>query len=80
LIFAGVTDMTKIEYGVEYYPNGNEGEQFEYLTESDFLGLIRAHELRGYTPEIEYLKFTTFENGRDGRRLTIKDVKEVYCA
>jgi len=25
----------KIEYGVEYYPNPNEGEQFEYLTESN---------------------------------------------
>ena len=68
----------KIEYGVEYYPNPEEGEQFEYLTESNFLSLICDHEMRGYTPEIAYERFTTFDNGRDGRRLTIKDTQGIY--
>jgi hypothetical protein len=68
----------KIEYGVEYYPNSDEGEQFEHLTESDFLSLIRDHELRGYTPEITYERFTIFDNGRDGRRLTIQDVNGIF--
>ena len=67
-----------IEYGVEYYPNPKEGEQFEHLTELEFLSLIRDHELRGYTPEIAYERFTTFENGQDGRRLTIKDTQGIY--
>ena len=68
----------KIEYGVEYYPNPDEGEQFEYLTELEFLSLIRDHELRGYSPEITYERFTTFDNGRDGRRLTIRDVNGIF--
>jgi len=68
----------EIEYGVEYYPNFEEGEQFEYLTELEFLGLIRDHELRGYSPEIAYDRFTTFDNGRDGRRLTIRDTQGIY--
>jgi len=68
----------KIEYGVEYYPNPEEGEQFEYLTELEFLSLIRDHGLRGYSPEITYERFTTFDNGRDGRRLTIRDTQGIY--
>jgi Ca2+-binding EF-hand superfamily protein len=68
----------EIEYGVEYYPNPKEGEQFEHLTESEFLSLIRDHERRGYTPEITYERFTTFDNGRDGRRLTIRDVSGIF--
>jgi len=68
----------KLEYGVEYYPNPDEGEQFEHLTELEFLSLIRNHELRGYSPEIAYERFTTFENGRDGRRLTIRDVSGIF--
>ena len=68
----------EIEYGVEYYPNFDEGEQFEYLTESEFLGLIKDHESRGFNPEIVYDKFTIFNNGRDGRRLTIKDTWGLY--
>jgi len=70
----------KVEYGIEYYPNPEEGEQFEYLTESEFLGLISDHESRGFDPEIAYDKFTTFDNGRDGRRLTIKDTWGIYYA
>jgi len=69
---------SKLEYGVEYYPNPEEGEQFEHLTELEFLSLIRDHELRGYTPDIEYLRFTIFDNGRDGRQLTIKDTQGIY--
>ena len=70
----------KIEYGVEFYPNPDEGEQFEHLTESEFLSLIRDHESRGFDPEITYDKFTTFYNGRDGRRLTIRDTWGIYYA
>jgi len=69
---------SKLEYGVEYYPNPEEGEQFENLTELEFLSLIRDHERRGYTPEITYECFTTFDNGRDGRQLTIKDTQGIY--
>ena len=68
----------KIEYGVEYYPNPNEGEQFEYLTESEFLALIRMHQARGFDPDMVYDRFTTYDNGRDGSRLTIKDSWGLY--
>jgi hypothetical protein len=68
----------QLEYGVEYYPNTEEGEQFEYLTERDFLGLIASHKARGFDPAIEYDRFTIFENGRDGRLLTIRDVYGIF--
>jgi hypothetical protein len=68
----------KLEYGVEYYPTPEEGEQFEYLTERDFLDLIASHKARGLDPAIEYARFTIFDNGRDGRRLTIRDVYGIF--
>ena len=66
-------DHSNLEYGVEYYPNPNEGEQFEYLEEWQFIDLINLHKSRGYAPMIEYERFTIYDNGRSGRRLTIKD-------
>ena len=62
-----------LEYGVEYYPNNDEGEQWEELTESEFLALIRRHKVKGLDPVLEYEVFTYYSNGRDGRRLTIRD-------
>ena len=67
-----------LEYGVEYYPNNDEGEQWEELTESEFICLINDHKAKGLDPILEYERFTIYDNGRDGRRLTIRDVYGVY--
>lgn len=68
----------QLEFGVEYYPNPEDGEQWQELTESEFLEVIAMHKARGYDPSIEYEKFTVFENGREGRRLTIRDEWGIY--
>ena len=67
-----------IEYGVEYFPNEDEGEQWQELTEFEFISLIQDHKQRGIDPLIEYDCFTIFDNGRSGRRLTIRDEYGVY--
>jgi hypothetical protein len=63
----------QLEYGVEYYPNPDEGPQWDEVTESELLGLIAQHNARGLDAKLEYERFTMFENGRDGRRLTLVD-------
>lgn len=70
--------MSKLEYGVEYFPNPEEGEQWEELSERAFLDLIASHKARGLDPTLDYEKFTTFDNGREGRRLTIRDDFGIY--
>ena len=70
--------MEHFEFGVEYYPNPNDGEQWQELTEMEFLAIIAMHKARGYDPAIEYEKFTVFDNGREGRRLTIRDEWGIY--
>lgn len=70
--------QVNLEYGVEYYPNEEEGEQFEYLTHSEFLSLLRDHELRGLSPCVVYDYFTLFNDGREGARLTVRDQYGVY--
>ena len=70
--------MMDLEFFVEYYPNVDEGEQAQELSESDFIGLIVDHKNRGLEPIIEYDKFTIFDSGRSGRRLTIIDENGVY--
>ena len=44
----------------------------------EFIGLIADHKSKGIDPLIEYDKFTVFENGRSGRRLTIRDDHGIY--
>ena len=67
-----------MEWGVEYYPNEQEGEQFDELTEQDFKELILAHTARGIEPHLRMEWFSLFENGREGKRLTIVDEWGVY--
>lgn len=69
-----------MEYGIEYCPSEQEGEQWQEVTESEFLEVIALHKVRGLDPLIEYDRFTVFDNGREGRRLTIRDVYEVFYA
>lgn len=68
----------QLEYGVEYYPNLDEGEQWQELTESEFLDLIAQHNAKGIDAKLEYERFTIFDNGREGKRLTIVDELGVY--
>lgn len=68
----------KLEFFVEYYPNADEGEQVEELSEFEFLGLIAEHRGIGVEPVIDYELFTIYDNGRDGRRLTIRDEYNLY--
>lgn len=68
----------QLEYGVEYYPNLDEGEQWQELTESEFLDLIAQHNAKGIDAKLEYERFTTFDNGREGKRLTIVDELGLY--
>jgi len=70
--------MDNLEFGVEYYPTPEEGEQWQELSERDFLELIADHKARGLDPLLEYDHFTIFNNGRDGRRLTIRDEWGIY--
>lgn len=70
--------MQGLEFGVEYYPNPEEGEHWEELTEREFLDVIAMHKARGYDPVIEYDRFTLYDNGREGRRLTIRDEWGLY--
>jgi hypothetical protein len=70
--------MSDLEFFVEYRPNDDEGEQAHELSESEFIGLIAAHKRLGVDPLIDYDRFTIFDNGRDGRRLTIRDDSGVY--
>lgn len=67
-----------LEYGVEYYPNNDEGEQWQELTEAEFLSLIRDHKARGLEYKLDYERFTIFDNGRTGCKLTILDTYGVY--
>jgi hypothetical protein len=62
--------MMDLEFFVEYYPNVDEGEQAQELSESDFIGLIVDHKNRGIEPIIDYDK--------GGSRLTIRDENGVY--
>jgi hypothetical protein len=68
----------RLEYGVEYCTYAEEGEQWHELSEFEFLELIAAHKARGLDPLLEYDRFTIFDNGREGRRLTIRDEYGVY--
>lgn len=70
--------QVNLEFGVEYYPNEGEGEHWEELTQQEFLSLLRNHESRGLSPCVVYDYFTTFEHGRDGSRLTVRDSYGVY--
>ena len=70
--------MQDLEFVIEYFPNPDEGEQAEHITETEFVGLIAAHEYRGLQPILSYDVFTVFGNGRNGRRLTIRDEWGVY--
>ena len=70
--------MSNLEYGVEYCIYAEEGEQWHELSELEFLELIASHKARGLDPLFEYERFTIFDNGRDGRRLTIRDEYGVY--
>lgn len=67
-----------MEWGVEYYPNEQEGEEWQELTEQEFKELILAHTVRGIEPSLRMEWFTIFENGREGKRLTIVDEMGVY--
>lgn len=67
-----------LEYGVEYRPNEDEGEQWEELTEWEFLDLIASHKRRGFSVNMEYDSFSIRENGRFGKRLTIVDDWGIY--
>jgi hypothetical protein len=71
-------NLMQLEWFVEYYPNDDEGEQWQELTEREFLDLIAQHKTRGIEPIIDYERFTMFDNGRDGRRLTLRDEWGVY--
>jgi hypothetical protein len=68
----------QLEYGVEYYPNTDEGPQWQEVTEFEFLDLMAQHNARGIDARLEYERFTIFENGRDGRRLTLIDEWGIY--
>ena len=69
---------TKLEFFVEYWSH-EEPEAVE-LTEDEFLRLWRDHKEQDVETVIQYDRFTVFENGRDGRRLTIIDEHGVfYC-
>lgn len=68
----------QLEYGVEYYPNLDEGPQWQELAESEFLELIAQHNKRGIDARLEYERFTMFDNGREGKRLTLVDEWGVY--
>lgn len=63
----------QLEYGVEYYPNPDEGPQWDEVTESQLLDLIAQHNARGLDARLEYERYTIYENGRAGRRLTLVD-------
>jgi hypothetical protein len=67
-----------IEWGVEYYPNEHEGEQFDELSEQDFKELILAHTARGIEPSLRMEWFSLFDNGREGKRLTLVDTWGIY--
>jgi hypothetical protein len=71
-------ENSKLQYGVEYYPNSEEGEQWQELTKLEFNNLVKAHESRGYAPRIIYESFSVFENGRSGERLTLVDEWGIY--
>ena len=68
----------QLEYGVEYFPNYGESEQWQELAEYEFLELIAQHNKRGIDARLEYESFTTFDNGRDGKRLTLVDEWGLY--
>jgi hypothetical protein len=68
----------QLEYGVEYYSNPDEGPQWDELTESQLLDLIAQHNARGLDLRLEYKRFTIYDNGRDGRRLTLIDEWGVF--
>jgi len=70
--------MSDLEFFVEYRPNADEGEQSQELSEQEFLELLAEHNRLGVDPLIDYEKFTVFENGRSGRRLTIRDDGGIY--
>ena len=70
--------MSNLEFFVEYYPNSDEGEQAQELSEPEFIELIAEHKRLGVDPLIDYDRFTIFDNGRDGRRLTIRDDSGIY--
>lgn len=65
-------------FGVEYTPNPDEGEQFEELTELQFLELQREHQNKGLDAIITYERATTRENGASYQRLTIHDAFGLY--
>jgi hypothetical protein len=67
-----------MEYFVEYYPNADEGEQAQELTREEFKELYNMHRQRGVDPIVEHDKFSFFENGRDGQRLTILDEHGIF--
>lgn len=68
----------QLEYGVEYYPNPDEGPQFDEVTESQLLDLIAQHNAKGLDARLEYERFTIYDNGREGRRLTLVDERGIF--
>lgn len=69
----------KLEYGVEYYPNNGEGKQWQELTETKFLSLLRDHKAINLNAVIEYTNYQIFKRGPySGKRLTIRDEYGVY--
>ena len=70
--------MNDLEFFVEYRPNLDEGEQAQELSETEFTNLLSEHKRMGVDPLIDYQRFTIFDNGRDGRRLTIRDDSGIY--
>ena len=70
--------MSDLEFFVEYRPNVDEGEQSQELSETEFADLLSEYKRMGVDPLIDYQRFTIFDNGRDGRRLTIRDDSGIY--
>ena len=67
-----------MEWGVEYYPNEQEGEEWQELTKQEFKDLLRTYNARGIDPALRMEWFSIFENGREGKRLTIVDEWGIY--
>ena len=67
-----------MEWGVEYSPNEQEGEEWQELTEQEFKDLLLSHTARGIEPSLRMEWFSIFDNGREGKRLTLVDTWGIY--
>lgn len=63
----------QLEYFVECYTDFEELPQFIEIDETKFVELLNVYKKRGIDPRIEYDRFTMFDNGRSGSRLTLVD-------